>query len=266
MPAPAVYFLGTGGASCTRERDNTALLLEYENRLSLIDCPGSVTKKMKHLNLDPRRIDTLFITHTHPDHIYGLPSLVHNMMHENKILPVYGSRDSLKMAGKLLDLFGLRREKIKYRMDFKPLKRDDSFSLVEGAESRALAVRHKPSSLGLYTLFSQEKVDFLYSGDTAVCPSLFKRFSGTEYLVHDCSVPSRFFRLHPALPDLHTQSLDLGRLAAQAGIRCLIPIHFFGEADFSLDEIENEIKKNFSGKLVIPHDLERLLLKGRARD
>lgn len=266
MPEPAVYFLGTGGASSSRERDNTALLLENNGGLFLVDCPGSVIRKIKVLRLDPHRLRALFITHTHPDHIYGLPSLVHNMMLEDIILPVYGSHESLSFAGRLLDLFGLRREKIKFRVEFKPLAPDDTFVPLNGMRSRALAVRHKSSSLGLHIVFSREKVDFLYSGDTAVCPSLFKRFSGTDYLVHDCSVPSRFFRLHPDLPDLHTQSLDLGRLAAQACIRCLIPIHFFGEADFSLDEIENEIKKNFSGKLVIPHDLERLLLKGRSRD
>jgi ribonuclease Z len=263
MPQPVVYFLGTGGASSTRERDNTALLLENSSGLFLIDCPGSVTRKIKLLSLDPRNIRALFITHTHPDHIYGLPSLVHNMMLENIILPVYGSRESLQFAARLLDLFGLRREKIQYRLEFKPLAPDDTFTPLEGMKSRALPVRHKPSSLGLFAAFEPEKVDFLYTGDTAVCPSLFKRFFGTDYLVHDCSVPSRFFRLHPDLPGLHTQSLDLGRLAAQAGIRCLIPIHFFGELDFRIEEIEEEIKSNFKGKLNLPNDLDRLVLKRR---
>ncbi len=218
------------------------------------------------LGLDPVRLRALFITHTHPDHIYGLPSLIHSMMLEEAVLPVYGSRESLKFAAKLLDLFGLRREKIKYRVEFMPLAADDAFTPATGMKSRALPVRHKSSSLGLHIRVERVNTDFVYTGDTAVCPDLFKRFFGTDYLVHDCSVPSRFFRLHPDLPELHTQSLDLGRLAEHAGIRCLVPVHFFGEADFKIEEMEQEIRKHFKGALFIPNDMDQLMLKAGGRD
>ena len=75
-----LYFLGTGGSIATEDRDNTSLLLDTENRLILIDCPGSVIQKIRKLGFDPRQIKTILVTHVHPDHIYGLPSLVHSLM------------------------------------------------------------------------------------------------------------------------------------------------------------------------------------------
>ncbi len=57
---------------------------------------------------------------------------------------------------------------------------------------------------------------------------------------------------------MHTHALDLGRLCQEAEVRCLIPCHFFGELDFSLSEIEQEIKKNYQGKLIIPEDFEKI--------
>ena len=66
-----IIFLGTGGASATPERDNTSLLLRRDENLILVDCPGSVTRKIKSLGLDPRNLCALHITHEHPDHKSG---------------------------------------------------------------------------------------------------------------------------------------------------------------------------------------------------
>jgi ribonuclease BN (tRNA processing enzyme) len=59
---------------------------------------------------------------------------------------------------------------------------------------------------------------------------------------------------------MHTHSLQLGMHSQKYGIKCLIPCHFFGELDFSLQEIEEEIRKNYTGRLIIPEDFERIPL------
>ena len=264
-PSPSLFFLGTGGASATEKRDNTSLLIEYGRDLFLIDCPGCIIPKIKSLSLNPRKIASLFITHTHPDHIYGFPSLVHSMMQENITLQVYGSAESLEFARRLLDIFGLLREKIQYRIEFNPLSPNEEFQPLTDTRALSQQVRHKSSSLGIYMDFPEEKTDLLYTGDTAVHPPLYRRFPGVGYMIHDCSVPSRFFRLYPDLPRLHTDSLKLGRAAEQAGVKCLIPIHFFGEDDFRMEEIEQEIKAHFRGNLIIPDDLDRIDLKRRSK-
>ncbi len=100
----------------------------------------------------------------------------------------------------------------------------------------------------------------VYSGDTPCDPSLFRYAAGKDCLVHDCSAPSRVFKEYPSLKMMHTHSLQLGQQAQESGIKCLVPCHFFGELDFSLQEIESEIRKSYTGKLIIPEDFERIPL------
>ena len=59
---------------------------------------------------------------------------------------------------------------------------------------------------------------------------------------------------------MHTTALELGRLSQESQVKRLAPVHFFGELDYSLGEIETEIRRNFSGELVIPSDLEKISL------
>jgi ribonuclease Z len=105
-----------------------------------------------------------------------------------------------------------------------------------------------------------EGMEMLYSGDTPRCPELLKRINNIDFLVHDCSAPSRFFAKYPSLRSMHTDSLTLGEMAQEAGVKHLVPCHFFGELDFSLEEIEEEIRKNFQGDLTIPEDFSRISL------
>ena len=142
-----IIFLRTGGAAATVERDNTALLLRRGEDLILVDCPGSVTRKLKRLDLDPRQIRSLLVTHVHPDHIYGLPSLVHSLMLDDLVIRILGSGESMRFCRRLLDLFHLRSEAIRCRVRFETLTSGDNFEAAPGLEGRALAVPHHDSSL-----------------------------------------------------------------------------------------------------------------------
>ncbi len=255
-----VYFLGTGGSIATEVRDNTSLLVHTEDQLILVDCPGSIIQKIKKLDFDPRQITTILVTHIHPDHIYGLPSLVHSLMLDDGLIELYGSEETVHFCQDLLDLFHLRDEKIKTRIRFIPAKVKKILGLSAPIEVFSLSVPHDSSSLALHFHFADLKKDLFYSGDSPVYPPLFDQASKTDYLIHDCSAPSRFFEQYPSLYEMHTHSLDLGKLCQDAEVRCLIPCHFFGELDFSLSEIEKEIRENFSGELIIPKDFTKITL------
>jgi ribonuclease BN (tRNA processing enzyme) len=255
-----IYFLGTGGAAATEERDNTALLLHHERSLVLVDCPGSVTRKIKTLGLDPRSVSAIQVTHVHPDHIYGLPSFVHSLMLADLRIPLFGSRESIRFCRELLDLYGLLDESIRCRIEFATVSQGDRFEPCPGVECRAFHVPHKDSSLAFEWRFPAEGKALLYSGDTPVHPPLFKQAAGIDTLVHDCSVPSRYFQEYPFLPSMHANALEVGSMAQEAGVKRLIPCHFFGELDFTIGEIEDEIRRHFRGELVIPRDLMRVEL------
>jgi ribonuclease Z len=255
-----VIFLGTGGSLATKERDNTSFLIRHNSELLLVDCPGSIIQKIKKAGFQPLEIKSIFLTHTHPDHIYGLPSFVHSLMIYDCSINLYGSVECLEFCENLLDLFHLREEKIKCRLKFFPLRPEENYSFLTDLKVRCLSVPHHPTSLAYHFHFAEEKTDLVYSGDTPVHLPLFQEAKGVDCLIHDCSAPSRYFRKYPMLASMHTDSQELGLRSQESKIQCLIPCHFFGELDFEIDEIEKEIRQNYRNTLIIPSDFEIITL------
>ena len=150
-------FLGTGGSVATAERDNTSFFIKKKDVFFLVDCPGGVFQKIKKFNVDPRLVSAILVTHIHPDHIYGLPSLVHSLMMDEGLIRLYGSTESVQLCKNLLDLFHLREKKVKMRIEFITLDAGDSFELEKSVQSTALKVPHSPSSLAFHFRFDEEE-------------------------------------------------------------------------------------------------------------
>lgn len=255
-----LLFIGTGGAVATENRDNTSFILREQETTVMIDCPGSVIQKLKKTGVDPRSVHSLIVTHIHPDHIYGLPSLIHSLMLDKCVVEILGSEKSVNFCARLLDLFNLRSKKVKCHVNFVPVVEDQLYRFSPNLTGSFFRVPHSPSSMGIAFYLVDESMELLYSGDTPLFPELFKRVKNRDVLVHDCSAPSRFFTKYPALKSMHTDSLSLGKMAQEAGVKHLVPCHFFGELDFALKEIEEEIRENFQGELTIPSDFSRIPL------
>jgi ribonuclease Z len=255
-----VNFIGTGGSVATVERDNTSFLIHHDHHLILVDVPGAVTQKIKKLGYEPNEVRTVLVTHVHPDHIYGLPAFIHSLMLKEMVLDLYGSALAVDFCRQILDLFRLLDEKIKCRVNFVPLEPGNEFAIADSLLCQAARVPHSQSSLAFLFSFLPDRIGLIYSGDTPIHPPLFQLADHIDYLIHDCSVPSRFLKEFPSLKKMHTDSLTLGRLAQDAGVKCLIPCHFFGEIDYPISEIEEEIRDHFKGKLIIPTDLMTIAL------
>jgi len=255
-----LYFLGTGGSVATAERDNTSFLVKEDREIILVDCPGSILQKIKRLNFNPLQISSVLITHIHTDHVYGLPSFIHSLMLEDFLVSIYGSEESVDFCRKLLDMFHLLKEGLKIQIEFFSLKPGESAQLTDSLEIKTFRVPHVSSSLAYHFFFRKTGKELIYSGDTASDSLVFQEAKAKDYLIHDCSAPSRFFQEHPSLYTMHTHSLELGKHSQEAGVKCLIPCHFFGEFEFSLAEIEEEIRRSFKGELIIPRDYEEITI------
>ncbi len=253
-----ICFLGTGGSVATVDRDNTSFLVRHADDLILVDCPGSIVQKVKKLDLEPAEIRSILVTHIHPDHVYGLPSFVHSLMLTECVVDLYGSRLTINFCRRLLHLFHLLEKKIKCRIRFLPLDPGQEFDLRDSVQCLAIKVPHNDSSLAFGFRFKNSEKRLFYSGDTPIHPPFLEDAAGANFLVHDCSAPSRFFKEFPSLQTMHTHALELGKYAQQAGVKCVIPCHFFGEIDFPIGEVEREILENYTGNLIMPEDFIRI--------
>ncbi|MEH7106268.1 ribonuclease Z [Bacillus sp. JJ1764] len=74
-----VFFLGTGAGMPAKLRNVTSIalkLLEERGSVWLFDAGEATQHQILHTTLKPRRIEKIFVTHLHGDHIYGLPGLL----------------------------------------------------------------------------------------------------------------------------------------------------------------------------------------------
>src|SRR5690625_3515145 len=72
-------FLGTGAGIPSKERNVSAValsLLQELNSIWLFDCGEATQHQILHTSIKSRKINKIFITHMHGDHIFGLPGLL----------------------------------------------------------------------------------------------------------------------------------------------------------------------------------------------
>ncbi|MFF5995523.1 ribonuclease Z [Lysinibacillus sp. KU-BSD001] len=74
-----LQFLGTGAGMPSKERNVTSIALKLLDEIGsiwLFDCGEGTQHQILRTAIRPRRIDKIFITHVHGDHIFGLPGLL----------------------------------------------------------------------------------------------------------------------------------------------------------------------------------------------
>ncbi|ETO40038.1 Ribonuclease Z [Fructilactobacillus florum 8D] len=72
-------FFGTGAGMPGKFRNVASValrLLDEINEIWLFDCGEGTQQQMLESTIKPRKIDKIFITHLHGDHIFGLPGLL----------------------------------------------------------------------------------------------------------------------------------------------------------------------------------------------
>ncbi|MFP4642902.1 MAG: ribonuclease Z [Spirochaetales bacterium] len=70
------FILGCGGMMPLPNRHLTSMLLRREGQLFLFDCGEGSQVSLRKLNLKWKKISAIFITHSHADHVTGLPGML----------------------------------------------------------------------------------------------------------------------------------------------------------------------------------------------
>jgi ribonuclease Z len=214
-----IVVLGSGPSLTSASRDNTFFLVQDGAGDLLLDCGGSPFHKLLKVGADPDHLQAVILTHAHPDHIYGLPSLVHELWLSGRREPlhIFANPRTQKVALALLDVFGLRRKPMPLEFHTVPHVREhlileDESWLVQASpvkhEVPAMAVRIKSRAMGTTVVFS---------GDTSPCPALVSLAQGADLLFHECSVEEP----HP----FHSTPEQVGKVAAQAEVGEVILVH-----------------------------------------
>lgn len=105
-----VFVLGTGGMMPLPGRNLTSVLLRREGDLFLFDCGEGTQVSLRKLNLRWKKINKIFISHTHADHITGLPGILmlSSQVERSEPLTIIGPpkiKEYVESSRKVLDMY-----------------------------------------------------------------------------------------------------------------------------------------------------------------
>ncbi|HSB68966.1 MAG TPA: ribonuclease Z [Candidatus Methylomirabilis sp.] len=250
-------FLGTSGAIPSSARDNTALAFYSPEDVVLVDCSGSPYQKILKAGLDPMKVSSLIVTHRHVDHVYGIPSLAHNLGLAGRRTPlhVHALAETMPILRGFMDLFPLE-EDMPYRIELHeiPAKEGHEILRVRGLRLRSTPVKHGAPNVGLRVEVDLpgERGSVVYSSDTSPCASLLALARGADTLIHEATfLHSEAAR---AAADGHTTGYQAGEVATRAGVKRLILCHFSAEIHGQVEDLRREARQAYAGPVELPEE------------
>ncbi|HEY0874510.1 MAG TPA: MBL fold metallo-hydrolase [Vicinamibacterales bacterium] len=273
-----LVLLGTAGGPTPKARSSApAQAIVVGDRIYLVDCGDGVARQLALARLPIRQLRAVFITHQHSDHNAGYGPLFLLGWAANHTAPVdtYGPPPLAEMTKKLLEAY---RYDIELRMAdegrpaLAPLIRPHEITrageVFEDDRVRVTAALadHPPIQHAFAYRFDTPDRSIVISGDTRYSQQVIDLARGADVLVHE--VVSREFWERPDSPEpptvvrhilaSHTDSVDVGRVAAAAGVGTLVLTHFVpteGPGAPTDEQWVAGVRRHFKGKVIVGKDL-----------
>lgn len=149
------FVLGCGGMMPLPRRHLTSVLLRREGELFLFDCGEGTQVSLRKLNLKWKKITAVFVSHTHADHVTGLPGIMMLSSQVDREEPLYiigppKTRDYVEMSRSVLDMY------INYEIRVIEIREPGIFYQGDGFAIHAFWLRHSKPCMG-YTLIENDR-------------------------------------------------------------------------------------------------------------
>ncbi|HZK19203.1 MAG TPA: ribonuclease Z [Treponemataceae bacterium] len=144
------FILGCGGMMPLPYRHLTSVLLRREGELFLFDGGEGTQVSLRRLNLKWKKINAIFVSHTHADHITGIPGLMmlSSQVDREEPLYIYGPpkiAEYIESSRNVLDMY------INYPVIVKEITAPCVCHEGDGFYIRAFPLKHTKTCVG-YTL------------------------------------------------------------------------------------------------------------------
>jgi ribonuclease Z len=141
-----VTFLGTAGSLPTPERNPSSILVNREGELILFDCGEGTQRQMMRARTGMMRLNYIFLTHLHADHILGVPGLLETMAFQGRDEPliIAGPVRTVDLVETFRSLCHSFRDFEVRALDLRP----GDVLRMDGYEVEALETIHSVPSLG----------------------------------------------------------------------------------------------------------------------
>jgi ribonuclease Z len=145
----ALTVLGSSSAIPTSTRFQTAQVLNVHERFFLIDCGEGTQIQLRRFSINSSRINHVFISHLHGDHIFGLFGLLssYNLMGRKSDLHVYAHHNLEVTLDHFRKYFGFD---MSYKIVFHPLTASKSLEIYNDKHItvETIPLRHSVPVMG----------------------------------------------------------------------------------------------------------------------
>ncbi len=219
-------LLGLGGWLSNPYLDTISIVVDVNGKKILIDCGESIVKRLRKIGLSIEDIDFIIVTHSHGDHCLGFPSILLLASHVGKKLNVIALRETIQDLIEIVKHTHIDRHlsninfiEISIDKDGKSKIEFQDFSL------EFTYADHTIPSIALKVV-DKDGRSIAYSGDTRPSENLIKFFSNTDILIYEVSCLDERCHEHG-----HSTVLDSMDIAERAGVKVLIPVHYYITSD-----------------------------------
>ncbi|CAB5105109.1 Ribonuclease Z (EC [Olavius algarvensis associated proteobacterium Delta 3] len=184
-----IKILGNGGAINDGLPYNSFVI----NETLLCETPPDIMLSLHRNSIDLASIHTIYISHLHGDHLFGLPFLILSAFFSNDetgtefSFEIIGPKGLEKMCENLVvSAFTSNHPCIKWMKEFCTFLEINETSkpkLVNGFETTIFKLDHLIDTYGLFLAREGNSIDFAYVADTRWCESLHRMLTHKPQVV-----------------------------------------------------------------------------------
>mgnify|MGYP001230001665 CR=1 FL=1 len=269
-------LLGTGCPKADYKRFGPANLISSSKTNILVDCGSGVTQRLNQLNICTSKINALFLTHLHSDHVVDLYQLIISSWHSYRTTPwkIYGPKGTKKFVTKIMEAW---RDERKQRIIYEARSSTQAFNIkvkefasvgnfqIKDIKVKYFEVDHKPVKYAYGFNFFHNNKKLTVSGDTRPCENIMKYALFSDVLLHEVFIDGEIMKTNKMrtaktlhnVKAYHTPSSLVGKIAKITRCKKLVLTHLV-PTQFDEKKLIKTVKADFGKNPIIGRDLLRI--------
>lgn len=205
-------------------------MLSLNDKSFLIDCGEGVQLTIRQMGLKTNRLYSVFISHLHGDHCFGLIGLIStlSMMKRTQPLHVYAHKDLQKLIQPLIDYHC--GDMMSFEVIFHPFNPRKQAVIFEdrSVTVETIPLKHKVPTCGFLFCEKGQK-RYAYVSDTMYSPKIVPQLSGVDLLYHEATYTDE----HESRCKVttHSTARQAATIARDAEVKNLLIGHFSARVD-----------------------------------
>lgn len=243
MNLGSLTILGSGSALPTFQNSPSGQLLTLGDKAFLIDCGEGVQLTMRQMALKTARLYSVFISHLHGDHCFGLIGLIStlSMTHRQQPLHIYAHKDLETLLRPWLDY---HCQELSFAVVFHHINPRKQMVIFEDRTItvETVPLKHKVPTCGfLFTErhrrknpetgeFYREVIKrYAYISDTMYSEKIIPLIEGVDLLFHEATYTEEY--ADRCRGTMHSTAAQAALIASQAHVKRLLIGHFSARVD-----------------------------------